>query len=108
MPGSSTIGKLQVVEWVDELCDIKSIIDIGPGWGTYAKLLSSKKIEIDAIEIFKDYIQKINLNKYYKKIYNTNVCDFIFQKKYDLAILGDILEHITKRRRKKSIKQYIQ
>jgi hypothetical protein len=71
--------------------DIK-ILDIGPGVGTYAKLLSDYK-NIDCVEIYKPYINEFNLNQYYRNVYNMNILDFEFDY-YDLIIMGDILEHL--------------
>jgi 2-polyprenyl-3-methyl-5-hydroxy-6-metoxy-1,4-benzoquinol methylase len=95
MPGSSITGKLQIIEWFNELKGIKSVLDIGPGWATYAKLLSNKNLNFDAVEVCERYVKLFNLNKYYKSVYNTDICDFVFLKKYDVVILGDILEHLS-------------
>jgi hypothetical protein len=72
--------------------DIK-ILDIGPGIGTYANLLSDYK-NIDCVEIYKPYIKKFDLKSKYKNVYNKNILDFDFDY-YDIIIMGDILEHLS-------------
>lgn len=95
MPGSSPKGKLAILDLKSELPHVKKILDVGPGWGTYSKLLRKENEEWDAVEIFEPYIRKFQLHKYYNNVYNTDIKDFKPTKGYDLVILGDILEHIT-------------
>ncbi|MFC1502302.1 hypothetical protein ACFL6A_02710 [bacterium] len=87
----------------------KSILDIGVGFGKYGFLsreylelfdgrekLWDWKIIIDGIEIFQDYITPLH-----KMVYNQidigNVTDILpaLEKKYDLILLIDVIEHLN-------------
>jgi predicted SAM-dependent methyltransferase len=104
MPGSSPKGKIAILDIKKELPKVKKILDIGPGWGTYSKLLRKPNEEWDAVEVFEPYIRKFKLHKYYDNIYNVNIVDFKSTKKYDLVILGDVLEHLTLEQSLKTLK----
>ena len=72
------------------------ILDVGPGAGKYSELLKGMYTEIDGVEIFEPNIEKFNLNENYSAVYNEDITKFNFEKdKYDLAIMGDILEHLS-------------
>lgn len=73
--------------------DIK-ILDVGAGSGSYGLLLKSYFNNIDAIEIFHDYIYQFKLNDIYKNVYKSNILDFDISK-YDYIIFGDIIEHLS-------------
>jgi SAM-dependent methyltransferase len=99
MGTSWKIGKHETYMWVkQELDQINSILDVGAGSGTYYKLLHSlKSFQWSAIEAWKPYIEEFNLDKMYSKIYNDDVRKFNWDNlSFDLAIAGDILEHMTK------------
>jgi len=73
-----------------------SILDVGPGAGKYGKMLSNPKRFVDGVEIFEPYVEKFGLRKVYRKIFVKNICQFdCGEKEYDLAIFGDILEHLS-------------
>lgn len=70
------------------------IIDIGCGAGVYRDLLS--EYTMDGIEVYEKYIRDFNLRSRYREIFNVNVLDFKFVKgNYELAIMGDVLEHLS-------------
>lgn len=75
---------------------VKTIIDVGAGSGTYRDYFNSHEYfpKIDAIEVWKPYVEEFQLNKKYNKVYEQDVRNF---KKYnhDLVIFGDILEHMS-------------
>lgn len=87
----------------------KSILDIGMGFGKYG-FLSREYLElfdgrekyndwkrtIDGIEIFQNYLTSLN-KMIYDKIYIGNALDILptLDKKYDLILLIDILEHFN-------------
>jgi hypothetical protein len=96
MPGSSPKGKIETLKLKKELVGIKHVLDIGPGWGTYHRLLKEEGEQWDAVEVFPDYIERFQLRKRYDKVYNIDILKFTPEKEYDLVILGDILEHVKK------------
>lgn len=77
--------------------DPKFILDIGAGSGTYADALKDARYDgtIDAIEIWQPYIDKFNLHKKYRNVYNQDI-RLWDELDYDVVIFGDILEHMTK------------
>lgn len=96
---SAKQGKQEIVQWINNDKDsISSILDIGPGQGTYFDLLSSMKQFVwEGIEAWQPYIEKFQLEKKYNRIYNEDVRNFNWDEKfYDLIIAGDILEHMSK------------
>lgn len=95
MPGSSKKGKLTITKWFEQIPKKRTILDVGPGWGTYSKLLRKKDQVWHAVEIHKPYISKFQLERYYNKIYLADIRLFQPKIEYDLIILGDILEHLS-------------
>jgi SAM-dependent methyltransferase len=78
---------------------IKSVLDIGPGQGTYHYFLN--KYIPDAtwacVEVWKPYISSFNLDQRYTDIYNEDIRTFdVANNTYDLVIAGDVLEHMSK------------
>jgi len=70
-----------------------TVLDVGPGVGTYAKLLNEYR-NMDAVEIWEPYIEEYGLRAIYRNIYIANIVEFDFEW-YDLIIMGDVLEHLT-------------
>lgn len=93
MPGSSEKGKSTIKKWFDRL-EPETVLDVGPGWGTYSKLLRKKGQFWHAIEIYEPYIRQFNLKKYYDKIFVGDIRSFTSGLRYDMVICGDVLEHI--------------
>lgn len=69
------------------------IIDIGCGAGAYRNLLP--EYTMDGIEIYAKYISDFNLVERYREIFNVDAVSFKYTKKYKLAIMGDVLEHLS-------------
>lgn len=94
MPTSYNDFKTDIKEYIYKRYskDVK-ILDVGPGVGTYAKLLPDYK-NIDCVEIYKPYIKQYNLKSLYKNVFNKNILDFDFEY-YDIIIMGDIMEHLS-------------
>lgn len=95
MPSSRTIFKTEIKKYLTDIFEKNKnwkILDVGPGEGTYAKLLP--EIKIDALEVFERYINDYNLNELYNKVHVGSIVDFDISS-YDFYILGDILEHLT-------------
>ncbi len=97
MPFSEPVGKQHVLQLIRERLKWDSwILDVGPGAGTYAQLLVPQGFaNIDAVEIYAPYVERFNLRSLYKEVYIGNICTFSFPRRYDLVILGDVLEHIS-------------
>lgn len=94
---SSTEGKIETLVWIVKN-NINSILDVGAGSGTYQHLLHSNGMKIDkldALEVWKPYIEQYSLASRYDRVIQEdarNHNDF----DYDLVILGDVLEHMSK------------
>lgn len=77
--------------------NIETILDIGAGSGTYADYFkeSGHQFKIDAVEVWKPYVEEFDLYHKYLNVYESDVRDHM-DFDYDLVIFGDILEHMTK------------
>lgn len=99
MPTSSTENKEKIVKWYKEIAPL-SVIDIGPGKGTYAKLLKPFVADTHwtGIEAWAPYINQYNLEQYYNYIViaDARVVDYERIGNSSLVIMGDVLEHMTK------------
>lgn len=95
MPYSSPDFKDQVKQHlIENIRERDYILDVGPGCGTYGKMINGFNYKIDCIEIHEPYIQQFKLEDIYRKVFVGNVLDFNF-KLYKYIILGDILEHLS-------------
>lgn len=78
--------------------DYDNLLDVGCGAGHYAVLLPEFKGRIDAVEIFEPYVARFGLRSLYRHVFvgdvRVGVSGLDFDN-YDLAILGDVLEHMT-------------
>lgn len=96
MPGSYDFFKKEVkLHLISTLSPADKILDVGPGYGTYANLLAPELTNIDAIEIWEPYITKFNLKNLYKNVFNENILEFKDIGNYKYIIMGDVLEHIS-------------
>lgn len=95
MPDSIRENDSDVLEFVAKH-GIKTVLDVGCGFGTYGKLLGSEVTTIDGVEVWKPYIDMFNLEYVYSSITNIDVRDLPeeFYTPYDLVIFGDVLEHM--------------
>lgn len=103
MPTSSNKGKKDFLRWISEINNIKLILDVGCGEGTYPKLFKEKNLTTTetwwyGVEAWKDYISKFNLSELYNVILNQDArtLDWAKLPEFDLVIFGDVLEHMTK------------
>jgi glycosyltransferase involved in cell wall biosynthesis len=99
LPFSSNSGKTWTKKLLYKIIngqDLTSILDVGVGSGTYYNLLSNiKKMKWTGVEVHTPYIEKYQLEKKYDTIINQDVRTIDFEP-HDIAILGDVLEHMTK------------
>jgi len=100
MPGSVQEGKDLVKEFCIE-SDVRTVLDIGPGEGTYYYALQDTPVEIlQGVEVWGPYIDDFNLKEKYNNIYISNVYYLDWDKldyhTWDMVILGDIIEHLPR------------
>jgi autotransporter strand-loop-strand O-heptosyltransferase len=96
MPNSYSYFKPEVKQYFKEnISTTKKILDVGPGEGTYSKLLRELGYKMDCVEIHEPYISTYNLKDKYDRVF---LGDIVSQdiSEYDFIILGDVLEHISK------------
>lgn len=89
-----------MINKLNEISPIQSILDIGVGEGTYFNILSPylENTKWSGIEAWEPYIKKYELRQKYEILINKDVRQINFAEgpSYDLAIFGDVLEHMTK------------
>lgn len=88
------------VEYVAKLLRDKNpqtVLDIGAGAGKYGHLVRAvlPSARVDAVEVWQPYITEYKLKYLYNRIYKADVRFFDYFH-YDMVILGDVLEHMTK------------
>lgn len=72
-----------------------SVLDIGPGVGTYAKLLAGDHVSrIVGVEIYEPYVTTYRLRDYYDEIILGDARE-VDLPTVDVVILGDVAEHMT-------------
>jgi hypothetical protein len=95
MPRSDTSNRAWVASKIVDLYP-DSFLDVGPGEGAYGKLVKehSPLTVRHAVEIWAPYVETYRLENIYHRVY---ICDarIFFNYKYDLVILGDVLEHMS-------------
>ena len=78
---------------INKFSSASRILDAGPGIGTYYYILNHYFQSIDCVEIHKPYIDRYNLKNKYSNVYNCDVLELDVSK-YDIIIMGDVLEHL--------------
>jgi len=107
--GYTNIGPIMnAVRSIHKRSPIRSVLDIGIGFGKYGFLLrefldirvnrydrDSWQARIDGVEIWGAYVNK--LHKYiYDRIYIGSVMKFSINRTYDLVIMSEVIEHLSK------------
>ncbi len=96
MPMSSAEGK----DWTrDRILGLSpepiTVLDIGPGVGTYAKLLAGPGLShITGVEIWEPYVHTYRLHQYYDEIILGDAREVDFPE-VDVVVMGDVAEHMT-------------
>lgn len=104
MPNSYSFFKEEVKDFlINNISKNKRILDVGPGIGTYSKLIREYGYKIDCVEIYEPYITKYNLKELYDNVFVGDIINFDISN-YDFIILGDVLEHIDTDNARKLIK----
>lgn len=113
MAYSSSEGKQAFKDWAFHMMaagHIKSIFDVGAGAGTYSILCREaaqmatqyqenlpKQFKLHCSEIYIPYIQEHSLKTKYHEVFEGDIVNIVADlPHYDLFIMGDVLEHITK------------
>lgn len=96
MPMSSAEGKDWTRERIRGLSDEPiTVLDIGPGVGTYAKLLAGPGLaRITGIEIWEPYVRTYRLADHYDEIIVGDARDVDFPT-VDVVVIGDVAEHMS-------------
>ena len=96
MPGSWGYFKTQIHEYLTKnFSPENTVLDVGCGQGDYYEMLKDHFKTIDAVEIWEPYIEEYKLKEKYTNLYNVDIIDFEFDY-YDIIIMGDILEHLSR------------
>lgn len=104
MPFSSKTGKHEIGTWFAQNADsVNRILDVGAGSGTYPKLIKTDfncctSASWVGVEAWEPYISQYKLPELYDNIIHSDirVIDWGAIGTFDVAIAGDILEHMTK------------
>lgn len=110
MPGSVKHGKSEIKEFIYNQPDIRRIVDVGCGSGTYRNLLGNRYHYV-GIEIFPKYIEMFKLLDIYDEVLIGDIYDFstgVIEGGLpdgDLIIFGDVLEHLQKEKALKTLEK---
>lgn len=104
MPASAKEGKNITAGWVNDLPhEFKRVLDLGVGKGTYSRLFRKHPTKLSrahwiGVEAWAPYIEQFDLRSQYHEIINQDIrlLDYDALKPIDIAIAGDVLEHVTK------------
>lgn len=79
---------------------LSRVLDIGPGCGTYSDLLRTPfpGVHWTAVEVWGPYVERFGLAAKYDRIVvaDARYVDWGLLGSFDLAVAGDVLEHMTK------------
>lgn len=99
MPQSSAEGKPWTRDRITALAGTVGplvVLDIGPGVGTYAKLLAGPAVSrLIGLEIYEPYVTTYRLREYYDEIVIGDAREVPLPA-CDVVILGDVAEHMTR------------
>lgn len=106
MPASAVIFDQHVAQLIERMKPA-TVLDIGPGAGKYGLMIQGLRARglavenLSAVEIDPSYIDRFELAKIYDVVQlgdATALPDVGADAKWDLVILGDVLEHFRKSR----------
>jgi 2-polyprenyl-3-methyl-5-hydroxy-6-metoxy-1,4-benzoquinol methylase len=71
-----------------------SILDVGAGGGKYRELFKDYP-NMDAVEIWQEYIDDEKLEEKYRRVFCADIQNFEFEF-YNLIVMGDVMEHLSR------------
>lgn len=103
MPSSAHYGKVYTITLLSAIHRARpmtSILDVGCGEGTYPKLLGSRLpgARWTGVEAWEPYVDRFELRQLYDQVIVSDARTVEYGRlgPVDLAIFGDVLEHMTK------------
>jgi hypothetical protein len=95
MPRSLAEGKAWISHVVPRLRPA-TVLDVGPGQGTYADLLRdiTPGASWSCVEVHEPYVDMFDLWQKYDVVHIADIRFFAWPRRYDVVILGDVLEHM--------------
>lgn len=97
MPNSIRENNNDVRAFVATHPEIKIVLDVGPGEGTYHWLIQDLIDAMDGVEIWEKNVEDFSLRNRYRSIIVNDIretIDAIHLYDYDMIIFGDVLEHL--------------
>lgn len=98
MPFSSGEFRSEIRDFILSRGYISAVLDIGAGAGYYARLFPEFAGRMDAVEVYRPYVKRFHLNDLYRRVYVGNITERIKGLElvdYRMAIMGDVLEHLS-------------
>src|SRR5690554_1542992 len=101
MPTSDRENKHLIRQWYRDI-NPDVVVDIGPGEGTYARLLrgsAKKSARWYGVEAWGPYVEDFKLRELYHRVIISDVRHTALETVHpnpDLVIAGDVLEHMAK------------
>lgn len=100
MPYSSSDGKQFALRAMRQLPGIDTVLDIGAGSGTWARLARPEGVgeHWKAVEIHEPYLTRFKLHDLYDEVAVSDGITYLttVPEEWDLVILGDVVEHYTR------------
>jgi glycosyltransferase involved in cell wall biosynthesis len=97
MPGSAPAGK-PFIRSIIKALNPKTVLDVGVGSGTYVNLMRTNTAHDcvwTGVEVWQPYVEKFGLDRLYDELAIADIRHWALPKRYDLGIVGDVLEHMT-------------
>ena len=70
------------------------VLDVGAGQGIYGHLLA-RRFRMQAVEVCASAVYHLRKSENYLHVWKGDIRTHDFHRRYDLIILGDIIEHMT-------------
>jgi len=85
--------RLRFMPVIDSFTEKRNILEIGADAGGATRYMIKRGHNVEAVELFKDYADK--LTKEGIKVYNDLFENINFNKKYDLIVALEVIEHFS-------------